>query len=170
MTCKKLRAKARWEQDRWLGYLSVKGGPNIYENTIIRRLPIEQERMEFLRWDSHGSKASPISKDNIIRAGKHAAGVFDTEKGATNSKVGGGGWVPYADELKEILLAPYEKWAWPGGLAILEDYLRRVCGLGPLRKQFGDEIVRGWLAAFLFYAFGWPDLVIRERYAGLHSR
>lgn len=171
MTCKKLRTKALWEQDRWLSYLPAKGDPNIYENTVMRRLPTEQERMDFLCFDSHGPLVAPIPADNIILAGKHAAAVADTEKGADNPKVGGGGWLPYADELYDIMMdtnAP--KWAWPGGLEIMEDYLRRVCGLGPLRKQFGDENVQRWLAGFLFYAFGWPDLIMERKYARLYRR
>lgn len=169
MSCKRLRTKARWEQDRWLSYLPVKGDPNIYENTIVRRLPTEQERMDFLRWDSHGSKVAPIPADNIIRAGKHAAAVADTEKGMDNLKAGGGGWFPYADELYDIYMDRERELEWPGGFALMEDYLRRVCGLGPLRKQFGDEIVRNWLAAYLWHAFGFPDLVMREKYARFYS-
>ncbi|KKK66588.1 hypothetical protein LCGC14_2962590 [marine sediment metagenome] len=34
-----------------------------------------------------------------------------------------------------------------------------------LRKAFGDETVQRWLAAFLWSAFGWPDLIMRERHA-----
>ncbi|KKL95305.1 hypothetical protein LCGC14_1855930 [marine sediment metagenome] len=150
MPCKKLRTKARWEQDKWLSY-----GSTTYAT--------EEERLEFLRFDSHGGK---VPLDNPIYEGKCASAVADTAKGAANPKKGGGGWLPYADELKAIMLAPYKKWAWPGGLMIMEDYLRRVCGIAPLRKEFGDEIVQHWLAAFLFYAFGWPDLVMEERYVG----
>jgi hypothetical protein len=164
MTCKKLRTKARWEQDKWLSYLSAKNSPNVQYANVVRRLPTEQERMDFLRYDSHGGE---IPADNIILAGKRAAVVADTEKGATNSKSGGGGWFPYADELYEIYMDPKQDYLWVGGFALMEDYLRRVCGIAPLRKAFGDEVVRRWLAAFLWSAFGWPDLVARE-YAGFY--
>ncbi len=165
MTCKKLRTKARWEQDRWLSYLPTKDDPNARYADVFQRVPTEQERLDFLRFDSHGGKIAPIPRGNPILAGKRAAAVFDTPKGARKDRVGGGGWLPYVDELKEIYLGESDRNYWPAGLMIMEDYLRRVCGLGPLRKAFGDEIVRRWLAAFLWHAFGWPDLVIRERYA-----
>ena len=152
MTCRKLRTKARWEQDRWLSYLPVRGDPNIFENTVIRRLPTDQERLDFLRYDSHGGD---IPAGNIIMAGKLAARA-----------VGDDGWFPYADELVGLYDTPY----WPGGFALMEDYLWRVCGLGPLRKHFGDESVQRWLAAFLWHAFGWPDLVERERNARFYRR
>ena len=165
MSCKKLRTKARWEQDKWLSYLPSRSDPNVQYAAMVRRLPTEQERLDFLRYDSHGGEAAPIPKDNPILAGKAASCVADTEKGANNPKKGGGGWFPYPDELYEIYMDPTRSHAWPGGYALMEDYLRRVTGLTHLRKWFGDEIVRTWLAAFLWSAFGWPDLVMREKYA-----
>ncbi len=155
MTCKKLRTKARWEQDRWLSYLPSKSDPNIFEGTIVRRLPTDQERIDFLRFDSHGPTVAPIPDGNIIMAGKLAARA-----------VGDSGWFPYVDVLVKLYFTP----DWPGGLPLMEDYLRRVCGLGPLRKHFGDEKVQRWLATFLFYAFGWPDLVREKEYARFYRR
>ncbi len=151
MTCKKLRTKTRWEQDRWLSYLPTKSDPNVQYADVVMRIPTEQERMDFLRYDSHGGG---IPADNPILAGKLAARA-----------VGDRGWFPYADELLEIYLDPAREGEWPGGFALMEDYLWRTCGIVPLRKAFGDEIVQRWLAAFLWFAFGWPDLVERERHA-----
>ncbi len=170
MTCKKLKTKARWEQDRWLSYLPIKGDPNARYAEYFQCIPTEQERMDFLRFDSHGGKTAPIPKGNPILAGKHAAAVFDTPGGSKNPKVGGGGWFPYADELKKIYLDPTRENEWPGGFALMEDYLRRVCGLGPLRKEFGDEAVQRWLAAFLCSAFGWPDLVMERKHARFYRK
>ena len=143
MPCKKLRTKALWEQDRWLSYLPTKNDPNAQYTNVVRRLPTAQERLDFLRYDSHGGD---IPADNIILAGKLAARV-----------VGDTGWFPEANELKNIYFG--DDGYWPGGLAIMEDYLWRTCGIVPLRKEFGDDIVQRWLAAFLFHAFGWPNLV-----------
>ena len=126
MACKKLRTKALWEQDRWLSYLAP--GPG-------RRVTREQ-RLEFLRFDSHGGE-SPV--DNPILAGKLAARA-----------IGDSGWFPNPDELLEIYSTDY----WPGGYALMEDYLRRVCGISPLRKAFGDEAVARWLTAFLRLPWG----------------
>lgn len=148
MSCKRVRVKVRWEQDKWLSY-----GPTTYAT--------EEQRLEFLRFDSHGGE---ISRDNPIYAGKKASSVADTDKGADSPKKGGGGWFPYADELWEIYMDPKRSREWPGGFALMEDYLRRVTGLIHLRKWFGDEIVQTWLAAFLESAFGWPDLVMRAKY------
>ena len=160
MPCKKVRTKALWEQDRWLSYLPSRSDPNLqYYAGMMRRLPTEQERLKFLHFDSHGGE---IPVDNPIYEGKKASVVADTDKGANNPKKGGGGWFPYPDELYEIYMDPEQKRYWPGGFALMEDYLRRVTGLTHLRKWFGDEIVRTWLAAFLWHAFGFPDLVKRK--------
>ena len=147
MTCKRLRTKALWEQDRWLSYLYTKDDPYSYGQPV-RRIPTHEERLEFLRFDSHGGE-TPVN--NPIYQGKMAAAVADTVKGADNPKKGGGGWLPYADELGEIY---YDGRYWPGGLEVMEDYLRRVCGIGPLRKVFGDEMVARWLRAFLDLPWG----------------
>ena len=132
--CKKVRTKALWEQDRWMSYLP----PG------VARSITQKQRLEFLRYDSHGGK---VPVDNPVMRGKLAARA-----------VGDVGWFPYADELREMYFGGDY---WPGGLAVVEDYLRRVCGLGPLRKEFGDKIVQSWLVTFLWYAFGFPDLVNR---------
>ena len=141
MACKKLRTKTLWEQDRWLSYLAP--GPE-------RRVTHEQ-RLEFLRFDSHGGEPP---KNNPVLKGKHASSVADTDKGASNPKKGGGGWFPYADELGEIYFDNSKY--WPGGYALMEDYLRRVCGINPLRKVFGDASVARWLRAFL--NLPWPKI------------
>ena len=112
MTCKKLKTKARWEQDRWLSYLPTKSDPNVQYADVVMRIPTEQERLDFLRYDSHGGKVAPIPKGNPILAGKHAAAVFDTAGGSKNPKVGGGGWLPYADELKKIYFGSIENGIW----------------------------------------------------------
>ena len=156
MTCKKLRTKALWEQDRWLGYLPVRGDPNIFDTTTIRRIPTHQERMDFLHYDSHGGY---IPAGNIIMIGKLAARA-----------VGDTGWFSNAAELLEIYLDPARENEWPGGFALMEDYLWRVCGIAPLRKAFGDEIVRRWLAAFLWHAFSFPDLVWERENARFYRR
>ena len=139
MPCRKLKVKARWEQDRWLSYLPE--GP--------QRHVTHEQRIEFLRYDSHGGEAP---KDNPILEGKHAAAVADTAKGSKGARKSGGGWLPYPDELVEMYFdgSGY----WPGGLPLMEDYLRRVCGIGPLRRAFGDEAVARWLRAFLMLPWG----------------
>ncbi len=165
MQCKRVRTKARWEQDKWLSYLPTKSDPNVQYAEVVYRIPTEQERLDFLRYDSHGQGIPKERWPNPILAGKQDSCVADTDKGADNPKKGGGGWFPYPDELYEIYMDPARQREWLGGYALMEDYLRRVIGLAHLRKQFGDEIVQRWLAAFLWHAFGWPDLVMREKYA-----
>ena len=54
MSCKKLKWKAEAEQDRWLSYLPTKDAPNARYAAVIRRLPTQQERLDFLRYDSRG--------------------------------------------------------------------------------------------------------------------
>ncbi len=144
MTCKKVKRKALWEQDRWLSYLPTKDDPNLYDNDVIYRKPTDKERIDFLHYDSHGPKGSKMSPDNIIFAGKLAARA-----------IGDCGWFPWVDELFEIYMDPKRDREWPGGLALMEDYLWRVCGIKPLRKKFGDYIVHRWLSFFLWHAFGW---------------
>ena len=148
MTCKKVRLKALWEQDRWLSYLPIKDEPYTYG--FVRRIPTREERLEFLRFDSHG-REPPV--DNPIYQGKTASVVADTAKGADNLKPYGGGWLPRPDELEELYFEDGGRY-WPGGLEIMEDYLRRVCGIGPLRRIFGDEAVARWLRAFLRLPWG----------------
>ncbi|KKN01336.1 hypothetical protein LCGC14_1128620, partial [marine sediment metagenome] len=107
------------EQDKWLSYVK------------LGRVPTHEERMEFLHFDSQGGVAPT---NNPIYQGKVMAG-----------RIASDGWLPAAEEL----LTLYEAKGWPGGIHIMVDYLRRVDGIAPLRKVFGDSTVHRWLQAFL---------------------
>lgn len=111
MSCKKVRLKHRQEQDYWLSFV-----PELSAT--------EEERLEFLRFDSHGGQ---ISLMNPILRGKKAHGI----KGGT-------------------LLEEYFALdgSWPGGLWLVADYLSRPFDVRPLREWFGDEAVQRWEEAY----------------------
>ncbi len=152
MSCKRVSTKARREQGYWISFSGHKD-------------VTEEERLDFYRYDSHGGEPPlervvrqqlPFGEDyysiNPIMLGKKQHGMIGNTKGG---KRGGLMIDWYFDEV-----------GWIGGLYMVEDFLtREPFGLRPLREWFGDEMVQRWLAAFLFHAFGWPDLVMREKYA-----
>jgi len=113
MSCKKLSRKARAEQDYWLSFADIKSAT-------------DQERLDFLRFDSHGIDrplGNPIL-DGKIHHGQYGEmmrdAYFDTE----------GGWI--------------------GGLWLVADYVNRVpFGVRPLVEWFGPERVQRWCEAFL---------------------
>ena len=115
MSCKKLSRKARDEQDYWLSFADIKD-------------VTDQERLDFLRFDSHGTdrpSGNPILGGKI-RHGQYGEmmrnSYFDTE----------GGWI--------------------GGLWLVTDYVNRVpFGVRPLVEWFGPERVQRWCETFLNY-------------------
>ena len=116
MTCKRLSRKARLEQDYWLSFAG--------------REAILEERMEFLRYDSHGGERP---SRNPILEGKSLHGM-------------------YGEVMRDGYFDMYG--GWPGGLCVVADYLtREPFNVRPLREWFGDENVHRWLAAFLWEAF-----------------
>lgn len=114
MSCKKLSNKARAEQDYWLSFSDIKAVNEV-------------ERMDFLRYDSHGGDLF----ENSILLGKKRHGQYG-----------------------EVMKAGYSGIDWPGGLYVIADYLtREPFSVRPLREWFGDEAVYRWLRAFFWEAF-----------------
>jgi len=115
MTCKKLKLATRAEQDYWLSFSD-------YEDVT------EEERLDFLRYDSHGRTLPERGRFNPILLGKIRHGqsgevlrdsYFDTH----------GGWI--------------------GGLLLVIDFLEREpFQIRPLVEWFGHESVKRWLGAF----------------------
>ncbi len=116
MSCKRLSRKARAEQDYWLSFADRKA--------------TNGERMEFLRYDSHGGERP---SGNPILTGKSHHGMYGEMMRDGYFDMEGG---------------------WPGGLYVVADYLtREPFNVRPLREWFGDENVHRWLSAFLWEAF-----------------
>ena len=119
MTCRKLSRRARAEQDYWLGLSDSK-------------VATEVERLDFLRFDSHGGPA-PI--DNPILLGKRRH-----------------------DQYVEMVRESYfdMNGGWPGGLAIVAEAIADGTAYrdprAPLRfwrAAFGKAAVHRWLCALL---------------------
>ena len=115
MTCKRLSRKARAEQDYWLSFADC--------------VATEEERMEFLRYDSHGGEKL---SGNPILQGKSFHGMFG-----------------------EVMRDGYfdMEGGWPGGMYVVADYLtREPFNIRPLCEWFGDKAVHRWLTAFFYEA------------------
>ncbi|KKL45390.1 hypothetical protein LCGC14_2356190 [marine sediment metagenome] len=109
MTCKTISAKARAEQDYWLTYNK-------------EELASEEQRLEFLRYDSHSDF---ISETNPILVGKKWHGRQGEAYRDSYFSLDGG---------------------WIGGLHLYDYYLHRSSerGIKSLREWFGEEIVQQW--------------------------
>ena len=103
MSCKKLSARARAEQDY---YLQLDGN---------KLEPTYEERMEFLRYDSHGGD---IAGSNPVLVAKAHYGMY----------------------VKSLRDSYFDLDGWPGGLEMLETCNRRL-----LLEAFGGETVSRWL-------------------------
>ena len=110
MSCRRVSVRQRQEQDYWL----------LYADTLTAT---EEERLEFLRYDSHGGTTP---KGNPIYLGKVRHGIT----GAV---------------LSDSYFA--QDGSWIGGLELVKDYQRRRFGLRSLREWFGGAAVLRWLAA-----------------------
>lgn len=120
MTCKRLSKRTRAEQDYWLSFSDRKEATN-------------EERLDFLRYDSHGGVMPP---DNPILFGKKRHGI-------------------YGEMMRDSYFDQHG--GWGGGLELVEHYLsRKPEGLRPLCEWFGNEAVYRWLSAFFWHAFQWP--------------
>jgi hypothetical protein len=119
MTCKRLSKETRIEQDYWLSFSD-------------RKEATDDERLEFLRYDSHGGEKPNY---NPILLGKRHHGIYgETMRDGYFDLQGG----------------------WPGGLYVVADYLtRQPFNVRPLREWFGNESVHRWLSAFFYHSFGW---------------
>ena len=108
MSCKRLSRHARAEQDYYLYFSDTQ--------TVTK-----EERMEFLRYDSHGGT---VPAANPIYCGKKRYG-----------------------QTGEVLRDAYFDMhgGWIGGHELTQDYLAKPCGVRPLREWFGDETVDRWL-------------------------
>ena len=158
MPCKKLKTKAQREQDYWLSFSDFKD-------------VTEEERLDFLRYDSHGGTmpaeripriiapfGEKLHGSNPIMLGKIRHGQMGNIKGGKRSGV-------MIDSYFDL------EGGWVGGVYLIQDYLtREPFGIRPLREWFGDEAVHRWLTAFLWHAFGCSDLVMRERYVRTNLR
>lgn len=111
MSCKRLSRAARAEQDYWLSYSDCPTAT-------------EAERLDFLRFDSHGGGLN----DNPILLGKIRHG-----------------------QAGEVLRAAYEDrhGGWVGGLGLVLDYGTRHSsrGIKSLVEWFGPKAVHRWLGA-----------------------
>ena len=113
MSCKRLRPKARREQDFYLQWAAHQ--------------PTEEERLEFLRYDSHGSTIPPHG--NPVFDGKSDYGLLVAE------------WK------NAYQVAPGYEGVWPGGMYLVkEEYSNRRFML-MLIREFGQSTVKRWLRA-----------------------
>lgn len=115
MSCTRLSAHNRLEQDYWLSF------------AVGDRLPpvTDAQRLEFLRYDSHGGD---VPHGNPILLGKARHGQFGS-----------------------VLVESYFDLSagWVGGANIVEDYIEREpFQYRPLVEWFGPEAVERWLDAW----------------------
>lgn len=115
MSCRRLSRRARQEQDFWLAY-----APHEPE-------PTEDQRLEFLRFDSHGG---PAPSQNPIYVGKCRYGML-------------------GEFMREW------RWSgdpsWPGGIEILSWEPVRT-----LIDWFGYQSVNSWATA-AFHQWTWEE-------------
>jgi len=110
MSCRRVRQRARAEQDFYLQWAS--------------RAPTEGERLEFLRFDSHGGNKPA---NNPILQGKTDYHLDATE------------W-RNAYEVK-----PGYEGMWPGGLSLVVEERDNPRFLAMLEREFGVDAVRRWV-------------------------
>lgn len=141
MSCKRLSHNARGEQDYWLSFSDFKD-------------VTEEERIDFLRYDSHGGEEPQERRPRItLPFGEPFNGLNPVLLGKKRyGQYGGMMRDGYFDM----------KGGWPGGLQVVSDYLtREPFNVRPLREWFGDEAVHRWLTEFLDYAI--PRIPGRKR-------
>ena len=120
MSCRKIRDKTRVEQDFYLQWAS--------------RVPTDEERLEFLRYDSHGG-VKPAA--NPILEGKTNYHLLATE------------W------LNAYFLKPGYEGVWPGGMWLVIEERGNPRFLAMLLREFGDEAVLRWFTAAWNHLFSW---------------
>ena len=120
MTCKKLRTKTRAEQDFYLQWAD--------------RQATEEERLEFLRYDSHGG-VKP--SNNPILAGKTDYHLLATE------------W------LNAYKTLPGYEGVWPGGAWLVIEERDNKRFLSMLQREFGNEALLRWFKAAWLLLFSW---------------
>ncbi len=124
MSCSTISDPARREQDRWLSYIGKDATP--------------EERLAFLRYDSHGAQAGIAAGNPILEGKCYADAVF------------GDGCVGWDIEW---LMSVRFTGEWPGGLWVIEDWINRP-QFNRLVEAFGTETVRGWVTAWMDAAPG----------------
>lgn len=121
MSCKRLRHKTRAEQDFYLQWAS--------------RAPTEAERLEFLRYDSHGG--APLPDDNPVLEGKTMYHLLATE------------W------RRAYLDKPGYEGMWPGGMWLVIEERDNARFQSMLQREFGPNRVRKWFKAAWDLLFRW---------------
>lgn len=113
MTCKRVSTRAREEQDYYLRHDGQ------------ARPPTEEERLEFLRYDSHGGD---ITWSNPIYVAKSHYGIS-------------------VNLLKDSYLSD----GWPGGLCVVDEILRTTGDLRFVVEALGERVVSGWLEIWAWH-------------------
>ena len=141
--------RARQEQDYWLSFLDER------DHAFFGHIT-DQDREDFFNYDSTGCPILDLVKaySAYLRGELSLDGVMWIYRRPNPILAGKIAHGFTGEVLREARLDLCG--GWPGGVALVEDYMERSCSLRPLVEWFGARSVVVWMAAW--EEKSWPEV------------